>query len=82
MNILSGTNNYELDSHNNTFRLPMTDKLGIVGPNWSMVTNRIILPTVIPTTGISYYGTFEDTIIMTEDSDCKIISGQVEIGTV
>lgn len=28
-----GTNNYELDSHNNTFRLPMTDKLGIVGPN-------------------------------------------------
>ena len=28
---ISGTNNYELDGHNNTFRLPMTDKLGIVG---------------------------------------------------
>lgn len=30
---ISGTNNYELDSHNNTFRLPTTDKLGIVGSN-------------------------------------------------
>lgn len=78
---ISGTNNYELDSHNNTFRLPMTDKLGIAGPNWSRVTKRIVLPTVMPTTGISYYGTFENTIIMTEDSDCKIIFGQVEIST-
>ena len=38
---ISGTNNYELDSYNNTFRLPMTDKLGIVGLNWSMVTKRM-----------------------------------------
>lgn len=78
---ISVTNNYELDSYNNTFRLLTTDKLGIVGPNWSMVTKRIVLPTVMPTTGISYYGTFEDAIIKTEDSDCKIIFGQYEIGT-
>lgn len=76
-----GTNNYELDSHNNTFRLPMTDKLGIVGPNWSMVTKRIVLPTVMPTTGVSYYQTFRDAVVTTEDSDCKIIFGQSEIGT-
>lgn len=72
---ISGTNNYELDGHNNTFRLPMTDKLGIVGPDWSRVAKRIVLLTVMPTTGISYHGTFEDTIITTEDSDCKIIFG-------
>ena len=30
---ISVTNNYELDSYNNTFRLVTTDKLGIVGPN-------------------------------------------------
>ena len=78
---ISGTNNYELDGHNNTFRLPMTDKLGIVGPDWSRVANRIVLPTVMPTTGISYHGTFEDGIITTEDSDCKIIFGQDEIST-
>lgn len=78
---ISGTNNYELDSHNNTFRLPMTDKLGIVGPNWSMVTKRIVLPTVMPTTGVSYYQTFRDAVVTTEDSDCKIIFGQSEIDT-
>ena len=76
---ISATNNYELDSYNNTFRLITTDKLGIVGANWSRVTKRIVLPTVMPTTGISYYGTFEDAIIKTEDSDCKIIFGQYEI---
>lgn len=78
---ISVTNNYELDSYNNTFRLITTDKLGIVGPNWSRVTKRIVLPTVMPTTGVSYHATFEDTIIRTEDSDCKIIFGQYEIST-
>lgn len=78
---ISATNHYELDSYNNTFRLITTDELGIVGPNWSMVTKRIVLPTVMPTTGISYYGTFEDTIITTGDSDCKIIFCQEEIST-
>lgn len=78
---ISVTNNYELDSYNNTFRLITTDKLGIVGPNWSRVTKRIVLPTVMPTTGISYCGTFADAIIRTENSDCKIIFGQYEIGT-
>lgn len=78
---ISVTNNYELDSYNNTFRLVTTDKLGIVGPNWSRVTKRIVLPTVMPTTGVSYHATFEDTIIRTEDSDCKIIFGQYEIST-
>lgn len=78
---ISATNHYELDSYNNTFRLITTDKLGIVGPNWSMVTKRIVLPTVMPTTGISYYSTFEDAIIKTEDSDCKIIFCRDEIST-
>lgn len=78
---ISATNNYELDSYDNTFRLLTTDKLGIVGPNWSMITKRIVLPTVMPTMGISYYGTFEDAIIKTENSDCKIIFGQYEIST-
>lgn len=76
---ISVTNNYELDSYNNTFRLITTDKLGIVGSNWSMVTKRIVLPTVMPTTGISYYQTFMDAIVRTEDSDCKLIFGQYEI---
>lgn len=78
---ISVTNNYELDSYNNTFRLITTDKLGIVGTNWSMVTKRIVLPTVMPTTGISYYQTFMDAIVRTEDSDCKLIFGQYEIST-
>lgn len=78
---ISGTNNYELDSHNNTFRLPTTDKLGIVGSNWSKVTKRIVLPTMMPTTGVSYYQTFRDAVVTTKDSDCKIIFGQAEIGT-
>lgn len=51
---ISATNNYEFDSYDNTFRLLTTDKLGIVGPNWSMITKRIVLPTVMPTIGISY----------------------------
>ena len=78
---ISATNNYELDSYDNTFRLLTTDKLGIVGPNWNMITKRIVLPIVMPTIGISYYGTFEDAIIKTENSDCKIIFGQYEIST-
>lgn len=78
---ISATNNYELDSYNKTFRLLTTDKLGIVGPNWSMVTKRIVLPTVMPTTGVSYYQTFMDAVITTEDSDCKIIFCQDEIST-
>ena len=78
---ISVTNNYELDSYNNTFRLITTDNLGIVGPNWSMITKRIVLPTVMPTTGVSYHATSEDTIIRTEDSGCKIIFGQYEIST-
>lgn len=78
---ISATNHYELDSYNNTFRLITTDELGIVGPNWSMVAKRIVLPTVMSTTGISYYGTFENAIITTEDSDCKIIFCQDEIST-
>lgn len=78
---ISATNNYELDSYNNTFRLITTNKLGIVGLNWSMVTKRIVLPTVMPTTGVSYYQTFRDAVVTTEDSDCKIIFGQSEIGT-
>lgn len=76
---ISVTNNYELGNYGHTFRLPVTDKLGIVRANWSRVTKRIVLPTVMPTTGISYYGTFEDAIIKTENSDCKIIFGQYEI---
>ena len=78
---ISATNNYELDSYNNTFRLITTNKLGIVGLNWSMVTKRIVVPTVMPTTGVSYYQTFRDAVVTTEDSDCKIIFGQSEIGT-
>lgn len=77
---ISVTNNYELGNYGHTFRLPVTDKLGIVGPNWSMVTKRIVLPTVMPTTGVSYHQTFMDAVVTTEDSDCKIIFGQYEIG--
>ena len=78
---ISAMNNYELDSYNNTFRLITTDKLGIVGPNWSMVTKRIVLPTVMPTIGISYHGTFEGALITTEGTDSKIIFCQDEIST-
>lgn len=40
---ISATNHYELDSYNNTFRLITTDKLGIVGPNWSSSMARKIV---------------------------------------
>lgn len=78
---ISGTNNYEIDDYNNSFRLPVTDNLGISGVNWKLVTKRIMLPTVMPTIGISYHGTFEGALITTEGTDGKIIFGQNEIST-
>ena len=33
---ISGTNNYDIDDYNNTFRLPVTDNLGISGVNWKL----------------------------------------------
>ena len=78
---ISGTNNYEIDAYNNTFRLPVTDNLGISGVNWKLVTKSIMLPTVMPTIGISYHGTFEGALITTEDTNGKIIFGQKEIST-
>lgn len=78
---ISGTNNYEIDDYNKTFRLPVTDNLGISGVNWKMVTKSIMLPTVMPTFGISYHGTFEGALITTEDTNGKIIFGQKEIST-
>ena len=78
---ISGTNNYDIDDYNNTFRLPVTDNLGISGVNWKLVTKSIMLPTVMPTIGISYHGTFEGALITTEGTDGKIIFGQNEIST-
>lgn len=78
---ISGTNNYDIDDYNNTFRLPVIDNLGISGVNWKLVTKSIMLPTVMPTIGISYHGTFEGALITTEDTDDKIIFGQNEIST-
>lgn len=78
---ISGTNNYDIDDYNNTFRLPVTDNLGISGVNWKLVTKSIMLPTVMPTIGISYHGTFEGALITTEDTNGKIIFGQKEIST-
>lgn len=78
---ISGTNNYEIDDYNNLFRLPVTDNLGISGVNWKLVTKSIMLPTVMPTIGISYHGTFEGALITTEDTNGKIIFGQKEIST-
>ena len=78
---ISGTNNYEIDDYNNSFRLPVTDNLGISGVNWKLVTKSIMLPTVMPTIGISYHGTFEGALITTEDTNGKIIFGQKEIST-
>ena len=78
---ISGTNNYDIDDYNNTFRLPVTDNLGISGVNWKLVTKSIMLPTVMPTIGISYHGTFEGTLITTEGTDGKIIFCQDEIST-
>lgn len=78
---ISGTNNYDIDDCNNTFRLPVTDNLGISGVNWKLVTKSIMLPTVMPTIGISYHGTFEGALITTEGTDGKIIFGQNEIST-
>lgn len=78
---ISGTNNYDIDDYNNTFRLPVTDNLGISGVNWKLVTKSIMLPTVMPTIGISYHGTFEGALITTEGTDGKIIFCQDEIST-
>lgn len=78
---ISGTNNYDIDDYNNTSRLPVTDNLGISGVNWKLVTKSIMLPTVMPTIGISYHGTFEGALITTEGTDGKIIFGQNEIST-
>lgn len=78
---ISGTNNYEIDDYSNTFRLPLTENLGISGVNWKMVTKSIMLPTVMPTFGVSYHGTFEGALITTEDTNGKIIFGQKEIST-
>lgn len=78
---ISGTNNYDIDDYNNTFRLPVTDNLGISGVNWKLVTKSIMLPTVMPTIGISYHGTFEGALITTEGTDGKIIFCQEEIST-
>lgn len=78
---ISGTNNYDIDDYNNTFRLPVTDNLGISGVNWKLVTKSIMLPTVMSTIGISYHGTFEGALITTEGTDGKIIFGQNEIST-
>lgn len=78
---ISGTNNYEIDDYNNTFRLPLNENLGISGVNWKMVTKSIMLPTVMPTFGVSYHGTFEGALITTEGTKGKIIFGQKEIST-
>lgn len=78
---ISGINNYDIDDYNNTFRLPVTDNLGISGVNWKLATKSIMLPTVMPTIGISYHGTFEGALITTEGTDGKIIFGQNEIST-
>lgn len=78
---ISVTNNYDIDDYNNTFRLPVTDNLGISGVNWKLVAKSIMLPTVMPTIGISYHGTFEGALITTEGTDGKIIFCQDEIST-
>lgn len=43
------------------------------------MTKRIVLPEVMPTIGLSYYGTFDHAIITPDYFDSKIILGQVEI---
>lgn len=77
---ISGGVDYVLDKYHNTFRLPTNNKNEIVGVGWRDVTKRIVLPEVMPTIGLSYYGTFDHAIITPDYFDSKIIFGQVEIG--
>lgn len=76
---ISGVDDYVLDEYHNTFRLPTNDKNEIIGVGWRDVTKRIVLPEVMPTIGLSYYGTFDHAIITPDYFDSKIIFGQVEI---
>lgn len=76
---ISGGVDYVLDKYHNTFRLPTNNKNEIVGAGWRGVTKRIVLPEVMPTIGLSYYGTFDHAIITPDYFDSKIIFGQVEI---
>ena len=76
---ISGGVDYVLDKYHNTFRLPTNNKNEIVGVGWRDVTKRIVLPEVMPTIGLSYYGTFDHAIITPDYFDSKIILGQVEI---
>lgn len=76
---ISGGVDYVLDKYHNTFRLPTNNKNEIVGVGWRDVTKRIVLPEVMPTIGLSYYGTFDHAIITPDYFDSKIIFGQVEI---
>ena len=76
---ISGGADYVLDKYHNTFRLPTNDKNEIIGVGWRDVKKRIVLPEVMPTVGLSYYGTFDHAIITPDYFDSKIIFGQVEI---
>ena len=76
---ISGVDDYVLDKYHNTFRLPTNDKNEIIGVSWRDVTKRIVLPEVMPTIGLSYYGTFDHAIITPDYFDSKLIFGQVEI---
>lgn len=76
---ISGGDDYVLDEYHNTFRLPTNNKNEIVGVSWRDVTKRIVLPEVMPTIGLSYYGTFDHAIITPDYFDSKLIFGQVEI---
>lgn len=76
---ISGGADYVLDEYHNTFRLPTNNKNEIVGVSWRDVTKRIVLPEVMPTIGLSYYGTFDHAIITPDYFDSKLIFGQVEI---
>lgn len=76
---ISGVDDYVLDKYHNTFRLPTNDKNEIIGVGWRDVKKRIVLPEVMPTVGLSYYGTFDHAIITPDYFNSKIIFGQVEI---
>ena len=76
---ISGGADYVLDKYHNTFRLPTNNKNEIVGTGWRGVKKHIVLPEVMPTIGLSYYGTFDHAIITPDYFDSKIIFGQVEI---
>ena len=76
---ISGGVDYVLDKYHNTFRLPTNDKNEIIGVGWRDVKKRIVLPEVMPTVGLSYYGTFDHAIVTPDYFNSKIIFGQVEI---